>query len=62
MGLGEDREEPGIPRERPASVQIRTVLQHAWAEFEQRFLSGDEAHYQSQVAAWASESAAQEAK
>lgn len=34
----------------------------AWAEFEQRFLSGDEAHYQSQVAAWASESAAQEAK
>ncbi|RWU82860.1 GTP pyrophosphokinase [Janibacter hoylei] len=34
VGLGEDREEPGIPRERPASVQIRTVLQHAWAEFE----------------------------
>ena len=27
VGLGEDREEPGIPRERPASVQIRTVLQ-----------------------------------
>ena len=34
VGLGEDRDEPGIPPERPASVQIRTVLQHAWAEFE----------------------------
>ncbi|APH00494.1 GTP pyrophosphokinase [Janibacter indicus] len=34
VGLGEDREEEGIPHERPASVQIRTVLQHAWAEFE----------------------------
>lgn len=26
--------EAGIPEGRPASVQIRTVLQHAWAEFE----------------------------
>ena len=26
--------EAGIPPGRPASVQIRTVLQHAWAEFE----------------------------
>ena len=34
VGLGEDRDEPGIPPARPASVQIRTVLQHAWAEFE----------------------------
>jgi len=34
VGLGEDRDEPGIPPARPASVPIRTVLQHAWAEFE----------------------------
>ncbi|BDH59372.1 CoA transferase subunit A [Tsukamurella sp. PLM1] len=34
----------------------------AWAEFEQRFLSGDEAHYQAEVTAWAAESAQQEAK
>lgn len=34
VALEEDRAEPGIPHDRPASVQIRTVLQHAWAEFE----------------------------
>lgn len=34
VALEEDREEVGIPHGRPASVQIRTVLQHAWAEFE----------------------------
>lgn len=34
VALGEDRDEAGIPADRPASVQIRTVLQHAWAEFE----------------------------
>ena len=34
----------------------------AWAAFEERFLSGDEAHYQAEVAAWAAESAEQEKK
>ncbi|WP_068264182.1 GTP pyrophosphokinase [Janibacter limosus] len=34
VALDEERAEPGIPTSRPASVQIRTVLQHAWAEFE----------------------------
>ncbi len=34
VALGEEREEPGIPEGGQASVQIRTVLQHAWAEFE----------------------------
>ena len=34
VALPEGREEPGIPADSQASVQIRTVLQHAWAEFE----------------------------
>lgn len=34
VALDEERAEAGIPTDRPASVQIRTVLQHAWAEFE----------------------------
>lgn len=34
VALEGGRAEPGIPHDRPASVQIRTVLQHAWAEFE----------------------------
>lgn len=35
VALDEARaEQAGIPVQRPASVQIRTVLQHAWAEFE----------------------------
>lgn len=35
VALDEERaEQAGIPVNRPASVQIRTVLQHAWAEFE----------------------------
>lgn len=34
----------------------------AWAAFDQRFLRGDEAHYQAEVAAWAAESAEQEKK
>ncbi|OLT40250.1 GTP pyrophosphokinase [Serinicoccus sp. CNJ-927] len=35
VALDEERaREAGIPPQQPASVQIRTVLQHAWAEFE----------------------------
>ncbi|WKV16263.1 GTP pyrophosphokinase [Janibacter limosus] len=34
VALDEERAEAGIPTDRPASVQIRTVLQHARAEFE----------------------------